>query len=332
MKSVLVTGGAGYIGSHTVQALVERGYKVAVIDNLSTGHRAAVSPQAAFYQGDIADGELVRRIILENEIDAVVHFAAKSLVPESMRNPALYFHENTSKTLAFLSALLENGVKKFVMSSTAAVYGIPDVLPITEESAKAPINTYGKSKLMIEEALGWMEQAHDLRWIALRYFNACGAASDGSIGEDHTPESHLIPLILQTALGQREVFSITGTDYQTPDGTNIRDYIHVLDLAEAHIMALEGLERGVANGAFNVGSGHGYSVREIVEAAKKVTGIDFPVTEAPRRGGDPDSLVAHVDKIKEVLGFESKHSDLQTIIETAWNWHRNHPSGYGTTK
>ncbi|AGA70571.1 UDP-glucose-4-epimerase [Desulfitobacterium dichloroeliminans LMG P-21439] len=329
MKAVLVSGGAGYIGSHTVQALSEAGYQPVVLDSLITGHREAVAKDIPFYQGDIADEGLVADIVKKERVSAVIHFAARSLVGESVQKPDLYFEENVAKTNRFVSTLLKCGVNKIVFSSTAATYGNPEVIPIPEQSKKEPINPYGASKLMIEQSFFWLEQAYGLKWIALRYFNAAGAALDGSLGEDHTTETHLIPLILKAALGQRQAISVFGTDYLTADGTCIRDYIHVLDLTEAHIRALEALDQGVACGAYNVGTGTGYSVREVVDMAKRVTGIDIPVVEAPRRDGDPDVLVAKVDKIQKRLGWQSRYSDLETIIKTAWGWHQKHPHGYG---
>jgi len=328
LYSILVSGGAGYIGSHTVKALIGLGFNVIVLDSLVTGHRKAVSSEAIFYMGDIDDSELIERIVKEHQVEAVIHFAARSLVGESMVKPDLYFHENTAKTINFVSSLLQNGVNKIVFSSTAATYGIPEEIPIPEHSPTKPINPYGESKLMIEKALYWLEQAYGLKWNSLRYFNAAGASLDGSIGEDHNPETHLIPLILKTALGQRDAISIFGTDYNTPDGTCIRDYIHVLDLAEAHIRALEALDNGVESGVYNVGTGKGYSVREVIKMAKKVTGLDIPVIEGPRRVGDPDVLVAKVDKIEKMMGWKARYSDLETIISTAWKWHKNNPYGY----
>lgn len=330
MQTILVSGGAGYIGSHTVQALIERGFKVVVLDSLVTGHKGAVFPQAFFYEGDISDVELIDRIANDHKVDAVIHFAARSLVGESMAKPELYFYENTAKTNTFVSTLLRNGVNKIVFSSTAATYGLPEEVPIPEESKTQPINPYGASKLMIEQSFHWLEQAYGLKWIALRYFNAAGASLDGSIGEDHTPETHLIPLVLKTALGLRENISVFGTDYGTPDGTCIRDYIHVVDLAEAHILALEALDKGLESGAYNVGTGQGCSVREVIEAAKKVTGLEIPVIDAPRRLGDPDILVAKAKKIEKMLGWKAQYSDLETIISTAWKWHSKHPKGYNS--
>lgn len=325
--SVLITGGAGYIGSHTVRVLREKGAKVAVLDSLVTGHREAVPAEVPFYQGDISDAGLVKGIVEAQGVEAVIHFAARSLVGESILKPDLYFYENMAKTNLLVSNLLQLGVNKIVFSSTAAVYGLPERVPIPEDSPTSPINPYGLSKRMIEESFHWLEKAYGLKWVALRYFNAAGAALDGSIGEDHSPESHLIPLVLKTALGQREGIQIFGTDYPTADGTCIRDYIHVLDLAEAHVLALEGLER-FNQGIFNVGTGQGYSVREVIESAKKITGVNIPVVEADRRPGDPDSLVARVDKIGKLLAWKPRYSDLETIISSAWTWHTKNPQGY----
>ena len=326
--TILVTGGAGYIGSHTVQALLARGHKVVVVDNLVTGHIIAVPLKAPFYEGDISDVELISRIVTDHKVDAVIHFAARSLIEESMTKPDLYFYENTTKTNLFVSTLRENGVNKIVFSSTAAAYGLPEEIPIAELSKTEPINPYGASKLMIEQSLYWLGKAYGIKWIALRYFNAAGASLDSTMGEDHSPETHLIPLVLKTALGQREAISVFGTDYDTPDGTCIRDYIHVLDLAEAHVLALEALDKGVESGVYNVGTGKGYSVREVIEMAKKVTEVDIPVIEVPKGTGDPAILVAKVEKIEKLLGWKAQYSGLETIIWSAWNWHKGHPFGY----
>lgn len=328
MTSVLVTGGAGYIGSHTVRVLRERGYATTVLDNLSTGHRRAVPSDVPFYQGDIADEELLARIVQEQKVDAVIHFAARSLVPESVAKPDLYFQENTSKTIRMMSVLLAQGVQTIVFSSTAAVYGIPEELPVPESAPKQPISPYGLSKWMIEQAFAWMEQAYGLRWVALRYFNACGAALDGTIGEDHRPETHLIPIIMQAALGQREFVPVTGVDYPTPDGTCIRDYVHVLDLADAHVLALEALFDGLKSRAFNVGSGQGYSVRDILDKVRTVTEREIRSEDSPRRLGDPALLVAQADEIHRELGWTPRYTDLDTVIRTAWHWHVSHPNGY----
>jgi len=323
-----VTGGAGYIGSHTVAELIKAGVPVAVLDNLSTGHREAVAGRH-FYEGDIADLELVRFIIKTHEIGSVIHFAAKSLVSESYAQPELYFHENTVKSFAFLEEAVKAGVKQVVLSSTAAVYGIPKVIPISEDSPLEPINPYGASKRMIEEYLQWLGRAHGIGWIALRYFNAAGAALDGQLGEDHRPETHLVPLMLQTALGLRQRLYVYGTDYDTPDGTCIRDYIHVLDLAKAHILALGALESGLPGRALNVGTGRGFSVMEIIQKAEALIGDKLPVEYVERRAGDPPSLVADNSAMKSVLGWEPEHSDLETILSSAMRWYSAHPYGYG---
>lgn len=326
--NVLVTGGAGYIGSHTVKVLLEKGIQVVVLDSLVTGHREAVPSTVPFYEGDIADSPLVTSIVKRHAINAVIHFAARSLVGESIEKPDLYFQENTAKTTQLLSTLIKNDVKRVVFSSTAAVYGIPNDVPIPEHAPTQPINPYGLSKLMIEQSLHWLEQAYGLRWMALRYFNAAGASLDGSIGEDHLPETHLIPLVLQAALGKRPAIQIFGTDYDTPDGTCIRDYIHVLDLAEAHVLALKAMDEGQPSRAINVGTGQGYSVRQVIETARSVTERDIQVVETERRQGDPAILVARVDEIMDRLGWTPKYSDLKTMIQSAWVWHQNNPDGY----
>lgn len=328
MKTILVTGGAGYIGSHTVKVLLDQRYKVVILDSLITGNKEAINPEAIFYHGDIADTGLLAKIVQTEKIDAAIHFAARSLVGESIEKPDLYFYENTAKTNIFASNLIQRGVNKIIFSSTAAVYGSPTLIPIVEDAETRPINPYGLSKLMIEESFKWFEKAYGLKWMALRYFNAAGAVLDGSIGEDHSPESHLIPLILKTVLGKREAINIYGIDYNTPDGTCIRDYIHVLDLAEAHVRALEALENGGSSGTINVGTGKGYSVREVINAALKITGTEIPVIEGPRRAGDPAVLVSEASKIGQQLGWKPQYSDLNTIISSAWEWHKNHPDGY----
>lgn len=327
MSAILVTGGAGYIGSHTVRHLLELGHEVVVLDNLRTGHRPAVlTPH--FYVGDIADSALIAEIVSKHEVVAAVHFAALSLVGESMKLPTKYLEGNTIKTQQFIQALVENGVRRLVFSSTAAVYGMPAEVPIPEHSPKLPINPYGISKLFIEQYLQMAETLYGLKWIALRYFNAAGAAADGQIGEAHDPETHLIPLVLQTALGQRDAISVFGQDYDTPDGTAVRDYIHVEDLADAHARALQALADGAASSAYNVGTGRGYSVLEVIEAARRITGREIPLINAPRREGDPAVLVAQVDRIASDLGFAARHSDLDTMIASAWKWHQQHPDGY----
>lgn len=331
MNPILVTGGAGYIGSHTVQKLIKQGNQVIVLDNLTTGHRDAVQTEY-FYEGDIADSALVEKIIRQHHVKSVIHFAAKSLVGESLTKPQLYFYHNTVKSFAFFEVAVKAGVKQIVFSSTAAVYGIPNSIPIPEEAALAPINPYGASKRMIEEYLKWMGKVHRIGWVALRYFNAAGAALDGSMGEDHRPETHLIPLVLQTALGLREKLSVYGTDYATPDGSCIRDYVHVIDLANAHILALQALQNGMPGRIFNVGTGKGISVLEIIKAAEVLTGRRLAVEYDEPRAGDPPILVADCNAIKNVLGWNPGNSNLKTILSSAWCWHNNHPQGYGSTE
>ncbi len=328
MGSILVTGGAGYIGSHTVRVLREQGAHVVVLDDLVTGHREAIPADVPFYRGDITDEARVQQVVESHAVEAVIHFAARSLVGESMKTPDQYFYENTAKTNLLVAHLLRLGVNKLVFSSTAAVYGRPETVPIPEDSQTSPINPYGLSKRMIEETFPWLEKAHGLKWVVLRYFNAAGASLDGSMGEDHSPETHLIPLVLKTALGQREAIQIFGNDYPTPDGTCIRDYVHVLDLAAAHVAALNALDHPLDRRIFNVGTGRGYSVQHVVAIAKRVTGVDFPVLYAARREGDPASLVAKVDRIGEILGWKAHYSDMETLISSAWKWHQSHPHGY----
>lgn len=330
--NVLVTGGAGYIGSHTVKALLQEGHKVVVIDNLSRGHRAAVPEEVPFYVVDIHDIDGVRRILEDMNIDAVMHFAAHSQVGESMENPTIYYDNNVVGSYSLLEAVRQAKVKYFVFSSTAAVYGEPEQTPITEDMPYQPTNVYGQTKLMIEMMLAQFSRAYGLHYVALRYFNAAGADGSGAIGEDHTPETHLIPLILQTALGQRDSIKIFGTDYPTADGTCIRDYIHVTDLADAHVRVLRYLSEGGESQYFNLGSQNGFSVREMIEAAKKVTGRDFKVEEAPRRAGDPAVLIAGSEKIRRLTGWQPTHSKVEQIIADAWHWHQHHPQGYGDKK
>lgn len=330
--NILVTGGAGYIGSHTVQTLLRQGHQVVIYDDLMKGHVDALPEMnegTAFVLGDIADKELVASVIKENTIDAVVHFAAASLVGESMTQPSLYYNNNVAGTLALLDVLVQTGVKKIVFSSTAAVYGEPKTIPITEDTALCPTNVYGRTKWMIEQMLADYSAAYGLKYVALRYFNAAGAMLDGLMGEDHEPETHLIPLILKTALGQRKTIAIYGTDYPTPDGTCIRDYIHVCDLADAHVLALNHLLSGGASRVYNLGSQQGFSVREIIATAKEVTGIDFAVEEQARRAGDPAVLIASSEKIRRELHWQPMHSDIQSIIRSAWEWHQSYPDGYG---
>lgn len=326
--NILVTGGAGYIGSHVVEELKQNGFVPIVYDNLSTGHENAVPEDVLLINGDIHDMDFVKHVMCEYEIDAVMHFAASSLVGESMENPGRYYYNNVAGTLSLLDAMRAAGVDSIVFSSTAAVYGEPEKWPIEEEFAVRPTNVYGKTKQMIETMLGDYDSAYDLRYVALRYFNAAGAAISGKIGEDHRPETHLIPIILKTALGMRKNVSIFGTDYPTVDGTCIRDYIHVCDLAAAHVLALNHLLAGGNSKVYNLGSEHGFSVREIIDAAKKVTKVDFPVVEESRRSGDPAVLIASAKKISEELRWQPKHSVIDEIIATAWHWHKSHPQGY----
>lgn len=325
--AVLVTGGAGYIGSHTVAALLERNEEVVVIDNFQQGFREAVLG-GQIYEGDISDSLFMDKVFTENQIDAVIHFAANSLVGESMKDPGKYYRNNVYGTLCLLEAMQAHHVKQIVFSSTAATYGEPDQVPILEDDRTLPTNAYGETKLAMEKMMKWFDTAHGIKYVALRYFNAAGAHTSGKIGEDHDPETHLIPLILQTALGQRAHISIFGEDYATPDGTCIRDYIHVMDLADAHIMALNKLRSGGASTTYNLGSGNGYSVNEVIETARQVTGKTIPAVKEGRRSGDPAILIASSDKIKAELNWFPKRDQLDVIIRDAWNWHKEHPNGY----
>lgn len=325
---VLVLGGAGYIGSHTVSELIDAGEEVVIVDNLETGHIEAVHPKATFYQGDIRNREFVDSVLDKEKIDGVIHFAANSLVGESMTNPLKYYDNNLYGTKVLLESMVAHGVNKIVFSSTAATYGEPESIPILESDRTEPTNPYGETKLSMEKMIKWTGVAHDLRYVALRYFNACGAHADGHIGEAHNPESHLIPLILQVPNGQREAISMFGDDYDTKDGTCVRDYIHVTDLAQAHILALKYLAEGNKSDVFNLGNGVGFTVKEVIETARKVTGHPIPAVVAPRRGGDPAKLIASSEKAKTVLGWKPEHADLEEIIETAWKWHKNHPNGF----
>ena len=326
--SILVLGGAGYIGSHTVDQLITQGFDVAVVDSLVTGHRAAVNAQARFYAGDIRDKAFMRTVFEQEDVEGVIHFAAFSIVPESMQAPLKYFDNNTYGMTALLEVMNEFGVKKIVFSSTAATYGEPKTIPIQETDPQVPTNPYGESKLMMETMMRWADQAYGIKFVALRYFNVAGAKADGSIGEDHHPETHLLPIVLQVAAGDRAELSIFGDDYDTPDGTNVRDYVHVLDLADAHILAFQYLAAGHDSNAFNLGSSTGFSNMEIVKAARKVTGKAIPAKIAPRRPGDPSTLIAASDKARTTLNWQPKYDNIEAIIETAWNWHLNHPNGY----
>ena len=325
---ILVLGGAGYIGSHTALELVRAGEDVIVADNLVTGHREAIPAGAKFYQGDLHDFAFLDNLFQQEQIDAVIHFAAYSLVGESVTNPLKYYDNNLCGTRVLLEAMVKNHVDKIVFSSTAATYGEPEHIPILETDRTLPTNPYGETKLAMEKMFHWTANAHGLRYVSLRYFNACGADASGTIGEAHNPESHLIPLILQVPNGKREAISIYGTDYDTPDGTCIRDYIHVTDLAQAHILAVQYLQNGGESSIFNLGNGVGYSVREVIETARKVTGHPIPAVETPRRAGDPARLVASSEKAKAVLGWKPVHDSLEEIIASAWNWHQHHPDGY----
>lgn len=329
---VLVLGGAGYIGSHTVYRLIEEGAQVVIIDNLETGFKEAVHPEATFYEGDLRNREFVDSVLdAEKNIDAVIHFAANSQVGESMVNPLKYYDNNLCGTKVMLESLVAHGIDKIVFSSTAATYGEPERVPILETDKTEPTNTYGETKLSMEKMFKWVGKAHGLRYVSLRYFNACGAHVSGRIGEAHNPETHLIPLILQVPNGKRDHISIFGTDYPTKDGTCIRDYIHVTDLAQAHILAVKYLIAGNESNIFNLGNGVGFTVREVIQTAEKVTGQSIKVVEEGRRAGDPAVLIASSEKARTVLGWKPEHNSLEEIIQTAWDWHRNHKDGYKST-
>jgi UDP-arabinose 4-epimerase len=317
---VLVVGGAGYIGSHTAKALAKAGHEPLVLDNFSSGHRWAVK-WGRFLDWDLSATEQLPQILEKERVEAVLHFAASLLVGESVRNPRKYFWNNVVNTLRLLDAMLAAGVKQIVFSSSAAVYGDPQEIPIPEDHPKLPTNPYGETKLAMERALQWYGKAYDLRWIALRYFNAAGADPDGELGESHAPETHLIPLTVQAALGQIPQVEIYGTDYPTPDGTALRDYIHVTDLADAHVRALDYLARGGASRALNLGTGHGYSVREVINAVGRIGQGPVPVREGPRRAGDPPALVADARHAGEALGWKPRLSGLESIVRSAWDWH-----------
>ena len=326
--TILVLGGAGYIGSHTVYELIDNGEDVVIIDNLLTGHKEAIHPKARFYKGDIRDREFLDDIFKKEKIDAVIHFAACSLVGESMEKPLKYYDNNLCGTKILLDSMVANGIDKIVFSSTAATYGEPEKVPILETDRTEPTNTYGETKLSMEKMFKWVGKAHGLRYVSLRYFNACGAHISGQIGEDHNPESHLIPLILQVPNGKREYISIFGDDYDTKDGTCVRDYIHVTDLAQAHILAVKYLQSGNESNIFNLGNGVGFTVKEVIDTARKVTSHPIPAKITPRRAGDPAQLIASSEKAKEILGWTPEHNSLEEIISTAWNWHKNHPNGF----
>ncbi len=322
---VLVLGGAGYIGSHTVYHLIDNGYEVVIVDNLQTGHEWAVHKAAEFYKGDVRDRAFMDSVFeAEPDIDAVIHFAACSLVGESMVDPLKYYNNNLYGTEVLLESMIAHDVKRIVFSSTAATYGEPENVPILESDKTEPTNTYGETKLSMEKMFKWVSAAHGVKFVSLRYFNACGAHPTEDIGEAHTPETHLIPIILQVANGTREKIMMYGDDYNTPDGTCVRDYIHVMDLAQAHRLAVEYLIAGNDNNIFNLGNGVGFSVKEVVECARKVTGEEIPAEIVERRAGDPAVLVASSDKARSVLGWKPEYAELDKIIETAWRWHSNH--------
>ena len=325
---ILVCGGAGYIGSHAVRQLIDRGEEVIIVDNLETGHEDAIHPQAKFYKVDIRDEEALDKVFAENKIDEVIHFAANSLVGESMTNPLKYFNNNVHGTEILLKVMVAHDVKKIVFSSTAATYGEPKNIPILESDETNPTNAYGETKLCMEKMMKWADKAHGVKYISLRYFNVAGAHESGEIGEDYNPETHLIPLILQVPLGKREFISIFGDDYETHDGTCIRDYIHVTDLADAHILAVHKLREGSESNIYNLGSGNGFTVKEMIETARKVTGHEIPAKVCERRAGDPAKLVASSEKARRELGWVPKHENVEDMISSAWNWHQKHPNGF----
>jgi len=326
--SILVLGGAGYIGSHTVYELINIGKDVVIIDNLETGHVEAVHPNAKFYKGDIRDREFLDSVYAREIIEGVIHFAANSLVAESMTNPLKYYDNNLYGTKVLLESMVANGINKIVFSSTASVYGEPEHIPLVETDSTNPTNAYGETKLAMEKMFKWTELAHSIRFVSMRYFNACGAHVFGNIGEDHNPETHLIPIVLEVANGKREFVSVFGNDYATNDGTCIRDYIHVTDLAKAHILAMEYLMNGGKSDNFNFGNGVGFSVMDIIECARKITGHPIPIKIEQRRAGDPARLIASSQKADKILKWQPKNSQIETIIQTAWNWHKSHPDGY----
>lgn len=325
--AVLIAGGAGYIGSHTVRELIEQGMDVIVYDNLSYGHQDSVKG-VKLIKGDLNDKIKLKKVLIENNIDSVIHFAAFIQVGESMSKPADYYRNNVCNTLNLLEAMKENKIKYIVFSSTAAVYGEPEENPISEECPKKPTSVYGRTKLMIEEILSDFDNAYGIKSTALRYFNACGAHISGELGEDHNPETHLIPIIIEVILGKRDILKVFGNDYQTKDGTCIRDYIHVTDLAKAHILALNALKKGASSNIYNLGNGNGFSVLEVIKAVEKVTGKKLKYQFAERREGDPAVLVASSKKIIKELGWKREFDSLEKIVETTWNWKKNHPEGF----
>lgn len=325
---ILVCGGAGYIGSHTVRQLIDNSEDVIIVDNLETGHKEAIHPKAKFYNTDIRDEKALETVFKENKIDEVIHFAANSLVGESMMNPLKYYNNNVHGTEVLLNVMAKHDVKKIVFSSTAATYGEPKNIPILESDETKPTNAYGETKLAMEKMMKWADIAHGIKYISLRYFNVAGAHISGIIGEDHNPETHLIPLILQVPLGKREFISIFGDDYDTHDGTCVRDYIHVSDLADAHILAVNKLREGFNSNIYNLGSGNGFTVKEMIEAARLVTGHSIPAKVCERRTGDPAKLVASSEKARRELGWQPKFENIEAMIASAWNWHKSHPNGF----
>lgn len=324
--AILVTGGAGYIGSAAVEDLQKKGEKVVVLDNLVYGHKQAIGENVVFYEGDIGDKKLVEQILTEHDIEACMHFSAYAYVGESVEQPQKYYENNFVQTLKLLEVLIAKNVKKFIFSSTCATFGEPQYMPLDEKHPQFPVNPYGWSKFMVERALADYDKAYDLKFVALRYFNACGATE--RCGEHHDPETHLIPLILFAAQGKRESISVFGDDYPTPDGTAIRDYIHISDLSQAHLLALEHLRKGGESEFINLGNGTGFSVMEVIEAARKVTGKEIKAVIAPRRAGDPSRLIANSAKAQEVLGWNPNFPEIEKIIEDAWKWHEANPHGY----
>ena len=326
--SILVLGGAGYIGSHAVYQLIDQKLDVIIIDNLQTGNRKAIHPDATFYEGDIRDIEFMRDVFEKESIESIVHFAANSLVGESMEKPLEYFDNNVYGTQVLLKVMNEFGVKKIVFSSTAATYGEPDTIPITEEVKTNPTNAYGETKLAMEKMMKWCDQAYGIQYVSLRYFNVAGARESAEIGEDHRPETHLVPIILEVALGKRPHITVFGEDYDTPDGTCIRDYVHVEDLIDAHLLALTYLNNGGQSDIFNLGSNQGFSVKEMIDAARRVTGKEIPEKSGERRAGDPSTLVASSEKASSILGWKPTRTSVEKIIRDAWNWHVTNPNGY----
>ena len=330
--NVLVVGGAGYIGSHCVRQLIAAGHRPVVLDNLAYGHRKAVAQEIPFYAANLGDTPTVLNILRQEKIELVMHFAAFCYVGESVTAPVKYYENNVVATLHLLDAMLQAGVKKFVFSSTCATFGVPERLPMTEDLPQAPINPYGQTKLDVENLLKALSTAHGLSFAAFRYFNAAGAAEDGTIGEDHNPETHLIPLAIQVATGKRANLQIFGTDYPTPDGTCLRDYVHVDDLSRAHIAVFDKLATPGARFFYNLGTGKPFSVREIIQAVEKITGKKVLVIESPRRAGDPPALFADSSKAQKELGWTPKYMDAESVIATAWKWHQSHPNGYGDAR